>query len=42
MSFTRDFYKPKPLRSLAEIAVDIRAIEQEAKGLLEGLLVGAV
>jgi type I restriction enzyme M protein len=41
VSFTRHFYKPKPLRSLAEIAADIRAIEQEAEGLLDGLLVGA-
>ena len=41
VSFTRHFYKPKPLRSLAEIAADIRAIEAEADGLLDGLLVGA-
>lgn len=41
VSFTRHFYKPKPLRSLAEIAADIRAIEAEAEGLLDGLLVGA-
>ncbi len=40
VSFTRHFYKPKPLRSLAEIAADIRAIEQEAEGLLDGLPVG--
>jgi type I restriction enzyme M protein len=38
VSFTRHFYKPKPLRSLEEIAADILAIEQEAGGLLEGLL----
>jgi type I restriction enzyme M protein len=41
VSFTRHFYKPKPLRSLAEIAADIRAIEAEAEGLLDGLLAGA-
>ena len=41
VSFTRHFYKPKPLRTLAEIAADIRAIEAEAEGLLDGLLVGA-
>jgi type I restriction enzyme M protein len=41
VSFTRHFYKPKPLRTLAEIAADIRTIEQEAEGLLDGLLVGA-
>jgi len=41
VSFTRHFYKPKPLRTLAEIAADIRAIEQEAEGLLDGLLVRA-
>ena len=41
VSFTRHFYKPKPLRTLAEIAADIRAIEAEAEGLLDGLLVRA-
>ena len=40
MSFTRHFYKPKPLRTLAEIAADILAIEKAAEGLLDGLLVG--
>jgi type I restriction enzyme M protein len=39
ISFTRHFYKPKPLRSLAEISADILAIEKEAEGLLDGLLV---
>jgi type I restriction enzyme M protein len=38
VSFTRHFYKPQPLRTLHEIAADILAIEQEADGLLEGLL----
>lgn len=41
VSFTRHFYKPKPLRSLQEISADILAIEKEAEGLLDGLLVGA-
>lgn len=38
ISFTRHFYKPKPLRTLEEIAADILAIEQETEGLLDGLL----
>jgi type I restriction enzyme M protein len=37
VSFTRHFYKPQPLRSLAEISADILAIEREAGGLLDGL-----
>jgi type I restriction enzyme M protein len=42
VSFTRHFYKPKPLRTLEEISADIVAIEKEAEGLLDGLLkVGA-
>lgn len=40
MSFTRHFHKPKPLRTLEEISADILAIEREAEGLLDGLLVG--
>jgi type I restriction enzyme M protein len=38
VSFTRHFYKPKPLRPLKDIAADILAIEKEAEGLLDGLL----
>lgn len=38
VSFTRHFYKPKPLRTLEEISADILAIEREAEGLLDGLL----
>jgi type I restriction enzyme M protein len=38
VSFTRHFYKPKPLRTLEEISADILAIEEEADGLLDGLL----
>jgi len=41
VSFTRHFYKPQPLRTLEEISADILAIEQEAGGLLDGLLKGA-
>jgi type I restriction enzyme M protein len=40
ISFTKHFYKPQPLRSLAEISADILAIEKEAEGLLDGLLKG--
>ena len=40
VSFTRHFYKPQPLRTLAQISADILAIEKEAEGLLDGLLVG--
>jgi type I restriction enzyme M protein len=38
ISFTRHFYKPLPLRTLEEITADILAIEQEAEGLLDGLI----
>jgi type I restriction enzyme M protein len=38
VSFTRHFYKPQPLRTLAEISADILAVEKEAEGLLDGLL----
>ncbi|MHA0034229.1 type I restriction-modification system subunit M [Deinococcus sp. PESE-13] len=34
ISFTRHFYKPQPLRTLAEITADIRALEAETDGLL--------
>jgi type I restriction enzyme M protein len=40
VSFTRHFYKPQPLRTLSEISADILAIEEEASGLLDGLLKG--
>lgn len=40
VSFTRHFYKPQPLRTLGEIRADILAIEEEAGGLLDGLLMG--
>ena len=38
ISFTRHFYKPKPMRTLEEIRADIMALEQESEGLLEGIL----
>lgn len=38
ISFTREFYKPQPLRTLEEIRADILAVEQEAEGLLDDLL----
>ena len=40
VSFTRHFYKPQPLRTLEEISADILAIEKEAEGLLDGLMMG--
>jgi type I restriction enzyme M protein len=39
ISFTRHFYKPVPMRTLAEIKADIFAIEKETEGLL-GEIVG--
>ncbi len=39
ISFTRYFYKPKPLRSLEEIRADIEALERETEGLLGQVLV---
>jgi type I restriction enzyme M protein len=38
ISFTKHFYKPIQLRSLAEIVADIRALEAETDGLLEEVL----
>jgi type I restriction enzyme M protein len=38
ISFTRHFYQPQPLRTLAEIRADIATVEEEAKGLLDELL----
>ena len=34
ISFTRHFYKPKPMRPLEEIRADILALERETEGLL--------
>lgn len=39
ISFTRYFYKPQPLRTLAEIRADILALERETEGLLDQILV---
>jgi type I restriction enzyme M protein len=39
ISFTRYFYKPKPLRTLEEIRADIMALEKETEGLL-GEIIG--
>ena len=38
ISFARYFYKPQPLRSLAEIRADILAIEKETEGLMAAIL----
>ncbi len=38
--FTREFYKPQPLRSLEDIRADILALEQETEGLIGELLGG--
>ena len=41
ISFTRHFYEPKPIRALADIAADIKRVEDEAEGLLDDII-GAV
>lgn len=40
ISFTKYFYQPVQLRSLAEITADIRAIEAETDGLLDEIIGG--
>ena len=40
VSFTRHFYKPPKLRTLAEISADILALEQETEGLLSEITGG--
>jgi type I restriction enzyme M protein len=40
ISFTRWFYKPKPLRTLAEIRADIEAEQRRTAGLLDEILIG--
>lgn len=42
VSFTRYFYKPRPLRTLVEINAGIPTIEKKAEGLLDGLLMEAI
>ncbi len=38
ISFTRHFYKPQPLRTLAEIRAEIESLEKETEGLLGAIL----
>jgi type I restriction enzyme M protein len=38
ISFARYFYKPQPLRSLAEIRADILAREKDTEGLMAAVL----
>ena len=38
ISFNRYFYKPAPMRNLAEIRADILALENETEGLLDEIL----
>ena len=42
ISFNRYFYKPQPLRTLAEIRADILALENETEGLLGEIVGGSV
>ncbi|MBS0458007.1 MAG: SAM-dependent DNA methyltransferase [Proteobacteria bacterium] len=41
ISFARYFYKPAPLRTLAQIRTDILALEQQSEGLLHKIVGGA-
>jgi type I restriction enzyme M protein len=38
ISFTRHFYKPAPLRTLAEIKADLDSLQDEAEGLLDAII----
>ena len=38
ISFTRYFYKPKPMRPLEEIRAEILALEKETEGLLSEVI----
>ena len=42
ISFTRYFYKPKPMRTLEEIRADILTVEKETEGLLDEIIGGTV
>ena len=42
ISFTRQFYQPPKLRTLAEISADIRKLEEETEGLLTEIIKGAI
>ena len=41
ISFTRYFYQPKPMWTLAEIRADILSLEKETEGLLDNILRGS-
>lgn len=41
ISFTRHFYQPPALRTLAQISADILALEEETEGLLSEITKGA-
>ena len=41
ISFTRYFYKPKPMRTLEEIRADILVLERETEGLLDEIIGGS-
>ena len=38
LSFTKYFYKPEAQRDIAEIAADLRRLEEESAGMLKGIL----
>jgi type I restriction enzyme M protein len=38
ISFTREFYKPQPMRTLEEIRADILALERETEGLIRDIV----
>jgi type I restriction enzyme M protein len=42
VSFTRHFYQPPQLRTLAQISADILKLEQETEGLLQEITKGVV
>ena len=42
VSFTRHFYQPPQLRTLAQISADILALEKETDGLLQEITKGAI
>jgi type I restriction enzyme M protein len=41
INFTREFYKPQPLRTLEEIRADILVVEQETEGLITKIVGGS-
>jgi type I restriction enzyme M protein len=41
VSFTRYFYKPKPMRSLKEIGTDIAAVKGKSERVIDEILVGS-